>query len=197
MIKSNRFIWMGLLVLLMASAPAFAQRPRTIQTNDTPNATDPNAPVPPLAPQTVKTKYEGGWFGYNKKIDGTITFDDANKRLLFRNKYQQEVFSIPYDSVAAAFADTKSKRPIAADVASRVSIYALPAMLIKKKFRYLTLQYKDPDTSINGIASFKMENKEILSSVLYTLAQKAGLTQRGEVYVRRKETATSDQTSPE
>jgi hypothetical protein len=186
---------MGMLVLFLSSIPAQGQRPRTVQTTDS-SATDTTTP-PPLAPQTIKVKYEGGVFGYNKKIDGTINFDDANRRLLFRNNYQQEIFSIPYDSVASAFADTKSKRPVAADVASRVSVFALPALLIKKKYRYLTLQYNDPDTSMSGTTSFKMENADILASALYTLAQKAGMTRRGDVYVKRKDTTTSQQTSPD
>jgi hypothetical protein len=142
-------------------------------------------------------KYEGGVFGYNKKMDGTINFDDANGRLLFRNKNQQEIFSIPYNSVVSAFADVKSKRPIAADVAARATIFALPALLIKKKFRYLTLQYNDPDTQISGVTSFKMENEDILSSALYTLAQKASLKQRGDVYVKQsKDTASSTDQKP-
>lgn len=194
--KAIRLIWMGTLVLALASLTAQAQRPRSVQTDDqssTNTSTTTTTTPPPLAPQSIKVKYEGGVFGYNKKMDGTINFDDANRRLLFRNKYQQEVFSIPYDSVASAFADVKSKRPIAADVASRASIFGLPALLIKKKFRYLTLQYNDQDTSITGVTSFKMENQDILESALYTLAQKAGLAQRGEVYVRRKDTATTNQ----
>jgi hypothetical protein len=189
--KKIRLIWTGVLVLLVAGVTAQAQRPRTVQTTDTTTTAGTTQP-PPAAPQTIKVNYEGGVFGYNKKMDGTITFDDANSRLLFRNKYQQEIFSIPYNSIASAFADTKSKRPVAADVASRVTIFAMPAMLIKKKFRYLTLQYNDPDTRISGTTSFKMENKDILASALYTLAQKAELTQRGEVYVKRKDTATTN-----
>lgn len=188
--KAHRLIWMGLVVLLVASVTAQAQRPRTVQTTDT-SATATTTTTPPLAPQTIKVKYEGGVFGYNKKIDGTITFDDANRRLLFRNNAQQEVLSIPYESVAAAFADTKSKRPIAADIAGRVSLLTMPALLIKKKFRYLTLQYNDHDTGMNGVTSFKMENKDILNSALYTLAQKAGLIQRGDVYVRHKDTTAT------
>ena len=197
--KARRLIWLGVACLLFASASAAqAQRPRQVQTTDASGTTvSTTTTTPPMAPQTMKVKYEGGIFGYNKKIDGTLTFDDANSRLLFRNKYQQEVFSIPYKSVASAFADVKSKRPIAADVAARASIFALPALLIKKKFRYLTLQYNDPDTEMSGVTSFKMENEDILASALYTLAQKAGLSQRGEVYVRKKDTATtSQQTSP-
>jgi hypothetical protein len=194
--KAHRLIWLGFVLLFLASLPAQAQRPRTVQTTDTSGAGTTSTATPPLAPQTIKTKYEGGVFGYNKKIDGTITFDDANRRLLFRNKYQQEVFSIPYDAVASAFADTKSKRPIAADIASRASIFGLPALLIKKKYRYLTLQYSDPDTKMSGVTSFKMENEDILTSALYTLAQKAKLTQRGEVYVRKSETATTTDQQP-
>jgi hypothetical protein len=185
---------MGLLVLLVASVAAQAQRPRSVQTTDT-TGTGPTTTTqqpPPLAPQSIKVKYEGGIFGQNKKMDGTINFDDANRRLLFRNKYQQEVISIPYEAIAAAFADVQSKRPIATDVLSRVSLVTLPAMFIKKKYRYLTLQYNDPDTKVNGVTSFKMENKEILASALYTLAQKAGLAQRGEVYVRKSDTATTN-----
>lgn len=177
---------LGLLMVLFASA-TLAQRPRSVNdpADNTTTATPQTGPM--AAPQTVNANYEGGVFGYNKKINGTLSFDDTNRRLLFRNKQQQEVLFIPYDAVLSAFADVKSKRPIAADVAARVSIFALPGLLIKKKFRYLTLQYRDPDTNASGVTSFKLENKQTLEAVLSTLAAKAGLTQRGEVYVRRKD----------
>lgn len=190
--KAIRLVWMGMLVLLIASATAHAQRPRSVQTDNSATAGANTTTTPPIAPQNIKVKYEGGFFGYNKKMDGTINFDDAGSRLVFRNNSQQEIFSIPYSSVASAFADTRSKRPIAADIAARATIFALPALLIKKKFRYLTLQYNDPDTEMNGVTSFKMENEDILASALYTLAQKASLKQRGDVYVRqRKDTAAT------
>lgn len=189
--KAIRLISMGMLVFALASVTALGQRPRSVEASSTATATTTaetasTTTSPPMAPQSIKVKYEGGVFGYNKKMDGTINFDDANSRLLFRNKYQQEIFSIPYNSIASAFADTRSKRPIAADVAARATIFALPALLIKKKFRYLTLQYNDPDTQINGTTSFKMENEDILTSALYTLAQKASLKQRGDVYVKQR-----------
>jgi hypothetical protein len=187
--------------ILLAATGAEAQRTSTISTPAPANEVKPPVPgvaanVPP-APQTVKVKYEGGVFGYNKKMDGTLTFDDQNRRLVFREKKSgQEKISINYASIASAFADTQSKRPIAADVAARATIFALPALLIKKKFRYLTLQYNDPDSNATGITSFKMENKEILASVLNTLAQKAGMTQRGEVFVRGKAAAKTDAGTP-
>ena len=187
-------------ILLAAATGAHAQRTRTVSTPAPEN--EVKAPVPgvaaniPPAPQTVKVKYEGGVFGYNKKMDGTLTFDDQNRRLVFHDqKTRQEKISINYDAIAAAFADTKSKRPIAADIASRASIFALPALLIKKKFRYLTLQYNDQDSNATGITSFKVENKQILASVLNTLAQKADMVQRGEVFVRRKKEAATGTTS--
>ncbi|MBA3806203.1 MAG: hypothetical protein H0X14_10890 [Acidobacteria bacterium] len=177
----------ALLVALLASA-TLAQRPRTV--NDPAQAPMAQTTAAPMtAPQTVNANYEGGVFGYNKRINGTLTFDDTNSRLLFRNKQQQEVLFIPYAAVLSAFADTQAKRPVAASVLGSIVPYGLglPALLWKKKFRYLTLQYRDPDTNAAGVTSFKMENKQTLEAVLNTLAAKAGLTQRGEVFVRRKD----------
>jgi len=69
-------------------------------------------------------------------------------------------------------------------------IFTLPARFIKTKVRYLTLQYSDPDSKVNGITSFKLENKEILASVLATLAQKAEMTKRGDIYVKKRDDTT-------
>src|SRR6266480_1013672 len=63
-----------------------------------------------------------------------------------------------------------------------------PALFIKKKYRYLTINYEDPDTNLGGITSFKLSNKETVASVMNALASKAGLTQRGDGYVRKKAT---------
>lgn len=175
------------LLVVFGLGVAEAQRPRSVSDPAPATTTTTTQPAPISAPQTVNANYEGGVFGYDKKINGTLTFDDTNERLLFRNKQNKEVLFIPYRAVLSAFADVKSKRPIAADVAARTSIFALPALLLRKKFRYLTMQYRDPDTNAQGMTSFKLENKQILEAVLSTLASKAGLTQRGEVYVRRRD----------
>lgn len=186
------------LLITLAASSALAQRTRTVN-DPVKNESKETMPTPPPAPQTVRAKYEGGMFGYNRKLDGTLSFDDENNRLVFRDKVQHEVLSLRYDAIAAAFADVQSRRPTAASVVGGVFPYGLPALLIKKKYRYLTLQYKDADTQVSGVTSFKLQNKETLASVLNTLANKAGLTQRGEIFVRRKEATTkSDQsTSPE
>ena len=175
-----KFIGLVLLTLTMA-AVVCAQRPRTIPAS---TATDATKAAPPPAPQTMKAKYEGGIFGYNKTMEGTLSFDDTNQRLLFR-KDQKEIFFIPYNAVRSAFSDTQKRRPAAATVAQHIPYIGFPLGFIKKKVRYLTLQYSDPDTRVAGVTSFRLENKAMVDSAVYTLANKAGLEPRGEIFVRK------------
>jgi hypothetical protein len=171
----------GVLFLIFVSA-IFGQRPRAITDDQTQAAATPSP-----APATVKAKYEGGVFGYPNKRTGILAIDIPNSRLVFRDDKQTELFSIPFGSITGAYADTRSVRPAAATVISHVPLYGIPAGYIKTKVRYLTLQYDDPDSKAAGVTSFRLENKDILDSVLYTVATKAGLTKRGEIYVRKKE----------
>jgi hypothetical protein len=168
---------------------AYAQRPRAM---DPQPAAQTSASKP--APKSVKAKYEGGVFGYRKTMDGTLTFDDANNRLLFKDKTPPKEISIPYEAIVSAFADTQKRQPSAATVASAVPlIYALPARFIKTKVRYLTIQYNDPDSKVSGITSFKLENKELLESFLVSLAEKSNMALKGDVYVKKK---ADDKTTP-
>lgn len=176
----------SLLIVAMCVAVS-AQRPRNVEKG---TATDASKATPAPAPQTMKAKYEGGVFGYNKTMEGTLSFDDTNKRLLFRNKKQKDVLFIPYQAVVSAFADTQKRRPGAASVAQHIPIpYLNPFGFIKTKVRYLTLQYNDPDTNVSGMTSFRLANKDLVDSVVYALASKAGLTPRGEIYVRKVDSA--------
>src|SRR5215208_7971386 len=112
-----------LLLLGVLAASAFAQRPRSMDPE--PQAKTP-APAP--APKSVKAKYEGGVFGYNKTMEGTLTFDDDNNRLYFKDKKPPKEISIPYEAITSAFADTQKRQPRAATIASHVPvIYSLPA----------------------------------------------------------------------
>jgi hypothetical protein len=179
-----------LLLLGALLTGAFAQHPRSM---------DPQQPaqkpaVKP-APKTVKAKYEGGVFGFRKTMQGTLTFDDNNNRLLFKDKKPPKEISIPYEAITSAFADSRKVQPAAATVASNVpSIYSLPARFIKHKVRYLTLQYSDPDSNVSGITSFKIDDKDLLESVLVTLAEKTNMTLRGDVYVKKKREDSSKAT---
>ncbi len=180
-----------LFLTAVASVSSFAQRPRAVAT-----ATDASKATPPAAPQTMKAKYEGGIFGHSKTMEGTLSFDDTNARLLFR-KDGKEIFFIPYNAVTSAFADTQKRQPKAATIISNVPlIYSLPAHFIKTKVRYLTLQFSDPDTHFGGITSFRLENRELIDSALYTLAQKASLIPRGDVYVKKRDSEEAKKTNP-
>ena len=183
----------GMLFLTATiAATVCAQRPRTI---DTSTATDASKATPAAAPQTMNAKYEGGIFGYNKTMEGTLSFDDTNRRLLFR-KDQKDVFFIPYNAVNSAFADTQKRRPTAATVAQHVPYFGFPLGFIKTKVRYLTLQYNDPDTRVSGVTSFRLANKDLVDSVVYALAMKSGLTPRGQIYVRKNDSDEAKKTSP-
>jgi hypothetical protein len=65
-------------------------------------------------------------------------------------------------------------------------------LLSRKKMRYLVMQFNDADTRNTGVTSFKLETKELVASVLSSLADKAGLEPRGDGYVRKKEQQASE-----
>jgi hypothetical protein len=179
-----------LFLSAVLSITAFAQRPRAVDT-----ATDASKAIPAAPPQTMKAKYEGGVFGHSQTMEGTLSFDDTNARLLFR-KDGKDVFFIPYNAVNSAFADTQKKRPGAATVASSVPYLGFPLGLIKTKVRYLTVQFSDPDTLVSGTTSFRLENQGLVDSALYALARKSGLVPRGDVYVRKRDNEEANKTHP-
>lgn len=180
-----RIVGVLLVTLMMAFAVA-AQRPRDVKAE---SAAQAPKTIPPAPPQTMKAKYEGGVFGYNKTQEGTLSFDDANSRLLFRDKKGKEVLFVPYNAVLSTFSDTQKRRPSAATVAQHIPYIGFPIGFIKTKVRYLTLQFKDPDTDVSGVTSFRLDNKDLVDSVVYALANKAGLVQRGEIWVRKTDEA--------
>jgi hypothetical protein len=182
-----------LLLAAVIAGTTYAQRPRQVEKDSTPADATKQAPAP--APQTMKAKYEGGIFGYNKTMEGMLSFDDTNQRLLFR-KNNKDLFFIPYNAVTSAFADTQKRRPTAATVARNVPYFGWPLGMIKTKVRYLTLQFSDPDTRVSGVTSFRLENKDLVDSALFSLANKAGMVPRGEVYIKKRDDAEAKKTSP-
>ncbi len=147
-------IMSSVLLLGLFLTGAFAQRPID------PAPAPSKAQTPAPAPKTVKAKYEGGVFGYTKTMEGTLTFDDENKRLLFKDKKPPKELHIPYDAITSAFADTQKRRPAAATVASHIPLIYVPnpAGLIKTKVRYLTLQYFD--RGFEGEWSYELQARE-------------------------------------
>ena len=161
--NSQKLIGAALLAFALTPSAA-AQRPRATDADAAKKDPAKTVPVPPkAAPQTFKTKYEGGVFGYRKPIDGTLTFDDVNNRLVFRDEHQKEVFFIPYDAVTQEFADTQSRRPKSASILGSVPLIYVPNPIgyIKTKVRYVTLQFYDVDSHVGGLTSFRVENKDV------------------------------------
>ncbi|HEU4596250.1 MAG TPA: hypothetical protein VFS10_14025 [Pyrinomonadaceae bacterium] len=183
------------LVVALAAVAAPAQRPRAVETPDEENA---RTAKPPAPPKVIKAKYMGGYLGYRKKQEGMLAFDERNRRLIFLDKNEREIVSIAYDAVLVTFADTEERRTMGPGtervLLGTVGVLALPGMLFKKKFEFLTIQYRDPDTDAEGVTQFKLKNRDELDAVTYALAQKAGLVQRGAIFVRKKDdpNATKD-----
>lgn len=195
------------LLASLAAAPAAAQRTQTVgdpsRTQTTPEADEQQqtasarntAPPPAAPPKIVKAKYMGGFLGYNKKQEGTLNFDERNRRLVFRDKNEREIISLSYDAVIVTFADSKANRwlgPGASEAARVGGVVTLPLFLFKKRSEYLSIQFRDPETDAEGVTSFKMDTDELVNSMVHALAQRAGLVQRGEIYVRAKKKATTD-----
>jgi TonB family protein len=173
--------------LLALAAASLAQRPRTAADATAPQPARTVA-TPSPAPQSVNAKYEGGVFGYNKVQEGTLVLDDVNSRLLFRNKQGKEVFFIPYSAITQEYADSHKTRPKSATIAGSLPVpYGInPIGLIKTRNQYVTLQFYDESSHASGITSFRVDSKEICASVVQALAEKAGLVQRGEIFIRQR-----------
>jgi hypothetical protein len=143
------------------------------------------------APPTFEAKYEGGLFGYSSKISGTLTFDDANQRLVFRDKDKKEMFAFAYEMINVVSPQSQSSTSTTGRVIQNVPLPGAGlAGLIKEKRRYLVLQFNDADADLRGSVTFKVDKKELLDSALATIAAKAGLTQRGDAYFRPRKVSS-------
>jgi hypothetical protein len=157
-------------------------QPRPIEAKPT-----PKAEIKP-APPSFTAKYEGGMFGYSKKEEGTLKFDDINERLVFFGADQKEKFAIPYDAMLVIYPQSQSVRSTAGTVVSVIGGGPL-GNLIREKRRYLIVHYQDVDVDAKGAVNFKIEDKDLLDSVLATLADKAEMSQRGDAYYKKRKTA--------
>ena len=167
-----------LSAVLLFSAAAFAQ-PRPVESVTVVKKTS--------APESFAAKYEGGLMGYNEKQVGTLKFDDLNDRLVFFGQDQKEKFSMPYESMLIIYPQSQSVTSTAGNV---VKWLPLPGAalggLIKEKRRYLVVHFDDPDVEAKGVVNFKLDTKELLDSVIDSLAAKARMIQRGDAYYRPK-----------
>jgi hypothetical protein len=159
---------------------AFAQ-PRPV------DKATPAAAVKP-APESFPAQYQGGMFGYSKKTDGTFRFDDTNRRIVFTAKDQpKELFSLSYDALLVIYPQSQSVTSTTGNVISHIPLPGAGfAGFIKEKRRYLVLQFDDPDVEAKGLINFRLEDKELLDSVIQSLGDKAKMVQRGDAFYRPK-----------
>ena len=182
----NRIVF--IITALFLGVSAAVAQPRPVEATSKPAA----APVSP-APPSFEAKYEGGMFGYGKKELGTLKFDDENYRLVFFGKDQKEKFHIPYKSVLVIYPQSKSVTSTAGNVVSAIPLPgAFLGGLIKEKRRYIILHFDDPDVAARGVVNFKLENKELLDSVIRSLAGKSQLVQRGDAFYRPRPTPKNE-----
>ena len=171
--------YFSLLAVIFAFAFAADAQPRPIDKSLPPSPTAPPAPV------SFQAKYEGGMFGFARREMGTLKFDDENQRIVFYGKDKKENFGIPYKSVLVIYPQSRSVTSTTGNVIRNIPLPGAGlAGLIREKRRYLIVQFNDPDVDARGVVNFKLENKELLDSVIRSLAEKAKLTQRGDAYYR-------------
>ena len=163
--------------LLALPALTFGQ-PRRLDRSGT-------AAKPSPAPVSFAAKYEGGMYGFSKKMNGTLKFDDANSRIVFYGEDKKELFGVPYSALLVIYPQSQSVTSTTGNVVKNIPLPgAALGGFIKEKRSYLVVIFDDPDVDARGTVNFKLDSKELLDSVLDTLASKAGLEQRGDAYYR-------------
>jgi hypothetical protein len=139
-----------------------------------------------IAPVSFKAKYEGGMFGFSKKEEGTLKFDDANFRLVFFDKQGKERFGIPYSTLIVLYPNTQSVQSGTGRVVQNVPLMGagIAGAFMKKNIRYMVINFDDTDMNVKGTTSFRLESTELLQSVIQTLGTKAEMQPRGDAYYR-------------
>lgn len=168
-----------LAVSLFALASAASAQPRPIE-KPTPA---PKAVRP--APASFAAKYEGGMFGFGKREEGTLKFEDENSRLVFFGKDGKEKFGVPYRSMLIVSPQSQSVQSTAGKVVGAV-LSSIVGGFIKEKRRYLVINFDDPDVEAKGVVNFRIDDRDLLDSVIAALGTKAELKQRGDAYIRPK-----------
>jgi hypothetical protein len=171
------------LFLFALASVSFAQ-PRPVDKGQTPTTGGKKTVL-----SSVAAKYEGGMFGYSRKEEGTLKFDDENERVIFLGKDGKERFQIPYAAIVVIYPSERKVQSGAGRTISAIPVLGagLGGSLLKKKKHYLVLQFDDPDVDAKGAANFLIDTGELLDSTIQTIGSKAKLTQRGDAFYRPRE----------
>ncbi|MCB1023044.1 MAG: hypothetical protein KDB79_01555 [Acidobacteria bacterium] len=139
-------------------------------------------------PKSFKVQYQGGLFGFSKKQDGTIGFDDINERLIFYGEDGKEKFSLPYSALTVVYPSEKKVQSGTGRVVSAIPIMGSGILggLMKKKKNYLVVQFEDAEVGAKGDINFRLDSSDLVESAINTLGQKAEMKPRGDAYIRSK-----------
>ncbi len=173
------------LFLISLFTAISAAQPRPMD-RSTPDSVKP-------APESFEAKYQGGFFGHSDKINGKLKFDDANSRLVFFNEEGKEVFGLPYGGLLTVYPQSQSVTSTTGNVVRNIPLPgAILGGFIKEKRRYLVIRFDDPEMDTIGTMSFKVDDKELLDSVIAALGEKGKLQRRGDAYFKPKEKKNTD-----
>lgn len=176
----------GIFLLALTSTTALAQ-PRLV-------VKDKEKSPAAIAPVSFVVKYEGGMFGFSKKQEGYLKFDDANFRLIFFDKNNKEQFGIPYKDLIVIYPQSQSVQSTSGKVVQNIPIpgAGIAGIFMKDKRRYMVINFDDPDMNAKGTVNFKFDGAQLLDSAIQTLGDKAEMQQRGDAYYRPQKKQTAD-----
>jgi hypothetical protein len=145
---------------------------------------------PALTAAEIKTSYEGGVFGLERKSKGVLKFDDAAQAVNFNNKKSTIAISLDYSWIRAATVTTRKYTPMWVGAAGAAENYVpgaglVASKLIRGKDHYLHILYQDPDTGIFGVAVFKFGKPTNAQEALNQVVVNAALVPRDSIFVRR------------
>lgn len=186
-----RKIIFSLAIGIFSFAAAYAQ-PRMIQKK----AVKPDPSV--YANVTFTAQYEGGMFGFTKKEEGVLKFDDANFRVVFFDKNNKERFGIPYSTIILIYPNRTSSQSTTGRVVGAVPLpgAGIAGMLMKEKKKFLVVNFDDTELNAKGLVNFKLENEQKVAAAIEALGEKAEMQSRGDSYYRPRtapKTQTPDQ----
>jgi hypothetical protein len=125
-------------------------------------------------------------FGFSKKMDGSLKFDDANFRLVFFDKNNKEQFGIPYKDLIVIYPNTQSVQSTSGKVVQHIPLpgAGIAGIFMKDKRRFMVVNFDDPDMNAKGTINFKFGKEQVLATAIQTLGDKAEMQQRGDAYFR-------------
>lgn len=173
------------------AANAYAQ-PRMIEKK-------PVKPDPAVyANASFKAQYEGGMFGFTKKEEGFLKFDDANFRVVFFDKNNKERFGIPYSQIILLYPNQTSSQSTTGKVVGATPLpgAGIAGMFMKEKKKFMVVNFDDPELNTKGTINFKLENEGKVAEVIQILGTKAEMQSRGDSYYRPRSSKDSQSQNP-